>query len=99
MLLMNCLRSILRRVFGRKKNSYSLPPHATLNNSILADKRKHFKGEINLVYCRGHNSIMLLFYFEGFYDNHARKNIFIFRAKKWVVFSRGTLNQTLKFLI
>ena len=71
MLLISGLRSILRHIFGRKK-SYTLPPHITLNNLILADKRKHLKGEINLVYCRGHDCIMLVFYFEGFYNNHVR---------------------------
>ena len=68
MLLISCLRSILCRIFGRKK-SCLLPPDVTLNNLIPADKKKHFKGEISLVHCRGHNCIMLVFYFEGFYNN------------------------------
>ena len=67
MLLISCIRSILHRIFG-KKTSYSLPPHVTLNNLIPADKKRHLKGEINLVYCRGHDCTMLVFYFEGFYD-------------------------------
>ena len=84
MLLINCLTSILHRIFGRKK-SYSLPPCVTLNNLIPADKRKHLKGEIKLVYCRGHDCIMLVFYFEGFYDNHVRllsKEYLYFENKK-----------------
>ena len=68
MLLISCLRSILCCIFGSKK-SYLLPPHITLNNLIPADKRKHFKEEISLVHYKGHNGIMLVFYFEGFYDN------------------------------
>ena len=55
-----------------KKKSYSLPRHITLNKLIPGDKRNHLRGETNLVYCRGHDCIMLVFYFEGFYHNHVR---------------------------
>ena len=71
MLLISCLRSILHRIFGRKK-SHSLPPLITLNNLIPADKRKHLKGKISLVHCRGYNYIILVFYFKGFYNNDVR---------------------------
>ena len=45
---------------------------------IETDKRKHLRGEISLVNCRGHDGIML-FYVNGFYDNHIQllsKNIY-----------------------
>ena len=63
---------IFRRKCCRKKFSYSVPLHVTLNNLIEADKRKHLRGEISLVHCRGHDCILLLFYFDGFYDYHRR---------------------------
>ena len=96
MLLITGLRSILRCIFGRRK-SCSLPPHVTLNSLIAAGKRKHLKGEINLVHSRGHDCIMLVFYFERFYGNHVRllsKEYFYFRTKNWVVFSQQIRNQT-----
>ena len=63
---------VFRRKFRRKKSSYSIPSYVTLNNLIEADKRKRLRGEISLVHCRGHDCIMLLFYFDGFHDNHRR---------------------------
>ena len=50
--------------------SYSITLHVTFNNSIKANERKHLRRQISLVHCRGHDCIMLLFYFDGFYDNH-----------------------------
>ena len=60
--------------------SYSIPSHVTLNNSIKANKIKHLRGQISLVHCRGHDFIML-FYFDGFYDNHRQllSKMFYFR--------------------
>ena len=82
---------IFRRKCCRKKSSDSVLLHVTLNNLIEADKRKHLRGEISLVHCRGHDCILLLFYFDGFYDNHRRllsKKKFS-NKKKWVVFFQG----------
>ena len=44
----------------------------TLNNLIPTDKKSHMKRTISLCHCRGHNCIMLVFCFEGFYDTHVR---------------------------
>ena len=71
------LSTIVRlwRIFSRKfckKKPYSIPSHITLNNLIPVDKREYLKGTISLGHCRGHNCIILVFYFDGFYDNHRR---------------------------
>ena len=58
-----------RKIF-KKKPTYFPPGNIGTNNLIDPDKRKHLKGEIYLVHCRGHNTIMLIFYFKGFYDQH-----------------------------
>ena len=42
--------NMFHRKFCRKKPSYSLPLHVTLNNFIESDKRKHLRGEITLVH-------------------------------------------------
>ena len=83
------LSTIVRlwRIFSRKfckKKPYSIPPHITLNNLIPVDKREYLKGTISLGHCRGHNCIILVFYFDGFYDNHRQlffKKI-LFQIKK-----------------
>ena len=52
--------------------------HKKKSYLIETDKRKHLRGEISLVNCRGHDGIML-FYVNGFYDNHIQllsKNIY-----------------------
>ena len=36
------------------------------------DKRSHVKGTISLCHCRGHDCIMLVLSFDGFYDMHVR---------------------------
>ena len=53
------------------KSRYSIPSHITLNNQILLEKRDYLKGTIYIGHCRGHDCI-ILFVFEGFYDNHRR---------------------------
>ena len=65
------LWAILRRKF-RKKKPYSIPSYVTVNNLIPTDKRKYLKGRINLGHCIGHDCIMLVFNFDGFYENHRR---------------------------
>ena len=56
----------------KKKSNYCPPRHLTTNNLIDLDKRKHLKGEIYLAHCKGHDTIILIFYFNGFYDQHVR---------------------------
>ena len=36
------------------------------------EKRSQLKGTIIISHCRGHDCIILIFCFEGFYDNHRR---------------------------
>ena len=55
----------------------------SLNNCISIKKISYLKGTISI----GHDCIILIFDFEGFYDNHRRllsKNYY-FRQKKWIV--------------
>ena len=70
-LVCSLIRSILRRL--RKQNpTYQVPLHVTLNNLMSVDKRSHVKGTISLCHCRGHDCIMLVLSFDGFYDMHVR---------------------------
>ena len=46
------------------------------------EKRSHLKGAIIIGHCRGHDCIILIFCFEGFYDNHRRLSKNYFRYKK-----------------
>ena len=50
-----------RNVFTR---NYSPPWH----NKIENDKKKLFKEEIILGNCRGHDTIIIFFHFDGFYE-------------------------------
>ena len=70
--IMACLWTILCRRFMKIKSRYSIPSDITLNNQILLEKRDYLKGTIHIGHCRGHDCIILLFVFEGFYDNHRR---------------------------
>ena len=65
----------LWQFFSRKfcnKKPYSIPSHITLKKLIPVDKREYLKGTISLGHCRGHNCIISVFCFDGFYDNHRR---------------------------
>ena len=42
------------------------------NNLMEHNKKKFLKGEIIFTHCRGHDTIMIHFLFEGFYDQHIR---------------------------
>ena len=66
------LMFMLCRRLRKKTSSYRIPLHITLNNFMPTDKKGHVKGTISLCHCRGHDCIMLVFCFEGFYDTHVR---------------------------
>ena len=68
--IMDCLWAILCRQFMKKKSRFSIPSHITLNNQIPFEKRDYLKETIHIARCRGHDCIILLFTFKGFYDNH-----------------------------
>ena len=63
---------LLRKRLRKKRFTYQIPSRMTLNNLIPTDKKSHMKRTISLCHCRGHNCIMLVFCFEGFYDTHVR---------------------------
>ena len=63
---------LLRRIFRKKRSTYQIPLHITFKNSMPTNKKSHVKGTISLCHCRGHDCIMLVFCFEGFYDTHVR---------------------------
>lgn len=72
-----CLKDYSTRVqfFHRRvtrKSRYQIPPHVTLNNLIPFDKTKYLKGGVSLVHCKGNDCIVLVFYFNGFYENYKR---------------------------
>ena len=64
--------NILCRGFMKKKSRYSIPSHITLNNQIPLEKSDYLKRTIHICHCRGHDCIILIFIFEGFYENHRR---------------------------
>ena len=66
----------------KKKPAYCSLRHINISNSIESGKRKHLQGEIYLVHCRGHNCIMLIFYFKGFYDKCIHRCLEIITAGK-----------------
>ena len=55
----------------KKLRKNRAPNNATLIN-FLDDKSKYFKGKIIIGHCKGHDCIMLFFYFDGCYDNYTR---------------------------
>ena len=65
----------------REKKIYQIPLHITLNNLSPTDKKSHVKETISLCHCRGHDCIMLVFNFEGFYGTYIRllSNNYYFR--------------------
>ena len=63
---------LLRKRLRKKRFTYQIPLRMTLNNLIATDKKSHMKRTISLCHCRGHDYIMLVFCFEGFYDSHVR---------------------------
>ena len=71
-MIMAHLWTILCRRFMKKKSRYSIPSHITLNNQIPLKKRDYLKGTIHIGHCRGHDCIVLISIFKGFYDNHRR---------------------------
>ena len=66
------LWTILHRRFLNKKSTYSIPSHITLNNCITFEKKGYLKETISIGHCRVHGCIILIFDFEGFYENHRR---------------------------
>ena len=66
------LWTFFSRRLTRKKSRYCLPSHITLKNCMPIEKRSQLKGTIIISHCRGHDCIILIFCFEGFYDNHRR---------------------------
>ena len=66
------LWKIFHRAFMKKRSRYFLPSHIALNNCILHEKRDYVRGTISIGHCRGHDSITLIFIFEGFYEDHSR---------------------------
>ena len=54
----------------KKKSKYFPPDRIFESNFIGPEKWKHLKGEITIRHCRGHNTILILFNFKGFYQQH-----------------------------
>ena len=91
-------------LFRERFRKQNLPSHITVDNFLPADeKKKCLNGTISLCHCHGHDCIMLVFYFDGFYDNHTRllsENNYS-RRRKWVVLFQylKTMTQILKLMI
>ena len=82
----------------KKKSRCSLPSQITLNNWIPHEKRDYVRGTTKIGHWRGHDCIILIFIFEGFYEDHSRllSENYYFRWKKWVIFVQSVMNQKLK---
>ena len=60
---------ILRRRLVKKKSRHSIGSHITLNNCLPFKKTDYLRRKINI----GHlDDMIVLYYFERFYDNHRR---------------------------
>ena len=57
---------------SKKRRRHLVTNHFQENNLIEPDKNKLLKGEIILTHCRGHDTILIFFLFEGFHDQHIR---------------------------
>ena len=77
------LEKYLRLVFfSRSKKMFNLAlfkrkPGCQFSGNVnaidlLNEKRKYLKEEIKVGHSKGHDSIILFFDFEGFYENHRR---------------------------
>ena len=44
------------------------PPYITLINNLPEDKQKYINGSISICHCKGRDCIILIFYFERFYE-------------------------------
>ena len=56
----------------KKKPKYFPSDHTFESNFINPENWKHLKGEITIRNCRGHDTILILFDFKGFYQQHVR---------------------------
>ena len=62
------------RYFSRyilnKPRKHELPSSVILKNHLPLDKKKkkYIKGTISLCHCRGHDCLVVRFYFDGFYE-------------------------------
>ena len=54
----------------RHKKRHIVTNRIRENNLIEHNKIKLLKGEIILTHCRGHDTIMIFFCFEGFHEQH-----------------------------
>ena len=65
---------------------------------IPHEKRDYVRGTIKIGHWRGHGCSILIFIFEGFYEDHSRllSENYYFRWKKWFVFVQSVMNQKLK---
>ena len=52
--------------FGKKK----CPSYVTIKNELPKNKKKYLRGTISLCYCKGHDCIIAVFYFDGFYETN-----------------------------
>ena len=56
----------------RKRRKHLVTEHIRENDLMEHNKKKFLKGEIIFRHCRGHDTIITVFCFEGFYDEHIR---------------------------
>ena len=66
-------RIISKKVLTKSGNCRYLPTeNKTLINLLYNNLEKYIKGKIVISHCKGHKSIILLFYFDGLCDIHVR---------------------------
>ena len=65
------LRYFLRYILNKPWN-HELPSYVILKNHLPQNKKKYLEGTIGLCHCRGHNCLIVRFYFDGFYETDRR---------------------------
>ena len=65
------LENVFQKDFLKKANASCYRQNSSLTkNFIELDKKKLLKGKIIFGHCRGHDTIIIFFHFEGFYEQH-----------------------------
>ena len=52
--------------FGKKK----CPSYVTIKNELPNNKKKYLREKISFCYCKGHDCIIGVFYFDRFYETN-----------------------------
>ena len=63
-----CFLRYLKNRFKKQR----CPSYVTLINNLPEGEKKYVNGSISLCHCRGHDCIIIVFYFDGFFEKRRR---------------------------